>query len=104
MAVTTGVMTAVRASRSRLDSHCTAVWATTAVPELIIFIPRSIPFRVPGTIFRTALGRTALRRVVVMVMAMMMMMVTHGIAKILTFIELIEEQANLLNEAARDYR
>jgi hypothetical protein len=103
MAVTTGVMTAVRASRSRLDSHCTAVWATTAVPELIIFIPRSIPFRVPGTIFRTALGRTALRRVAVRVMAMMMM-VTHGIAKILTFIELIEEQANLLNEAARDYR
>jgi hypothetical protein len=103
MAVTTGVMTAVRASRSRLDSHCTAVWATTAVPELIIFIPRSIPFRVPGTIFRTALGRTALRRVAVRVMAMMMM-VTHGIAKILTFIELIEEQTNLLNEAARDYR
>lgn len=90
MAGSADVMIAVRASRSRIDSHSTAVRATTAVPDLSVLISRSILFRVPVTIFRTALGSTTLRRVAVMVMAMMMM-VTHGIVKILTFVELIEK-------------
>lgn len=85
------------ASRRRRNSHSAAVWALAAVPDFGVLMPRSFPFRAPGTIF----GRTTLRMVVMMVMAMMM--VTHVIAKILTVIEVIGWYVDLYIEPQGDY-